>query len=248
MRRLTRIAAQMAGLMCLTLVKLDDRTGFRRWARLARLAAGEAGDPVTLAWVRAQEAYGYYYSGEINQAIDIARHAQSVVPGLPCVGAALAAALEARAHARLGRRDETETALRSAQTILAALDESAVAPSAFGYNEAQLRFHQGSAYTHLHNTESAWKAQRRALELTPENDYTDITLTHLDRSVCLAQDGDSLAAVSYAAQALGALSDAQRQGIIILRAREIVDSIPARQLALPPVREFKEMLHDTPEE
>jgi hypothetical protein len=39
MRRLTRVAAQMAGLMCLTLCKLDDRAGFRRWTRTARIAA-----------------------------------------------------------------------------------------------------------------------------------------------------------------------------------------------------------------
>ena len=34
MRRLTRVAAQMSGLMCLTLCKLDDRAGFRRWTRM----------------------------------------------------------------------------------------------------------------------------------------------------------------------------------------------------------------------
>ena len=44
LRRLTRTTAQMAGLMCLTLIKMDQRTAFRRWARTARLAAHEAGD------------------------------------------------------------------------------------------------------------------------------------------------------------------------------------------------------------
>lgn len=242
LRRLTRVTAQMAGLMCLALVKLDEPVAFRRWARTARVAASEAGDPETLAWVRAQEAYGYYYSGDLNEAIDIARHAQAIVPGLPCVGSALAAALEARAHASLGRLPETQHALRRAEAILAELDSSASVPSAFGYNEAQLRFHEGSAYTHLHDTKSAWEAQTRALELVPENDYTDRTLTQLDRAVCLAHDGDSSAAVTYAAQSLADLTDDQRQGIIVLRARQMLSAIPARQRSLPAVRDFQDLL------
>lgn len=53
LRRLTRVAAQLAGLVCLTLIELDDRTAFRRWARTARLAAAEIDDPATQAWVSA---------------------------------------------------------------------------------------------------------------------------------------------------------------------------------------------------
>lgn len=60
LRRLTRVAAQMAGLMCLTFCKLDDRAAFRRWANVARVAAAEAGDTTTRSWVLAQEAYGHY--------------------------------------------------------------------------------------------------------------------------------------------------------------------------------------------
>src|SRR6266567_8100353 len=93
-RRLTRVTAHMAGLMCLTLIKLDDRPAFRRWARTARIAAEEAGDPLTYSWVRAQEAYGYYYCGEPAEAISVARQAQDLADGVPCVGAVLAAALE----------------------------------------------------------------------------------------------------------------------------------------------------------
>jgi tetratricopeptide (TPR) repeat protein len=242
LRRLTRVTAQMAGLMCLTLVKLDERSAFRRWARTARIAAGEAGDPVTLAWVRAQEAYGHYYSGDLNEAIDVARHAQAIVRRLPCVGGALAAALEARAQASLGHDAETQEALRRAQAILSELEPSSIDASAFGYSEAQLRFHEGSAYTHLHDTASAWAAQSRALELAPDNDYTDRTLTYLDRAICLAHDGDGTTAVTYAAQALSDLTDDQRQGIISLRAREALEAIPPRQRTLPAVREFHDLL------
>jgi len=183
--------------MCLALVKLDERAAFRRWARTARVAADEAGDPATLAWVRAQEAYGHYYGDSLIEAIEVARHAQDVGKGIPCVGAALAAALEARAQARLGpeRRRESEEALRRAEAILLRLGAGSTSPSAFGYSEAQLRFHEGSAYTNLRDTPSAWAAQRRALELAPENDYTDRALIHLDRAICLAQDGNARTAI-----------------------------------------------------
>jgi hypothetical protein len=49
----TRTAAHVSGLMCLTLIKLDERAAFRDWARTARIAASEAGDPVTHSWLQA---------------------------------------------------------------------------------------------------------------------------------------------------------------------------------------------------
>lgn len=94
-RRLTRVSAQMSGLMCLVFCLLDDRRSFRKWARTASLAGNEAGDPETLSWVLAQEAYGHYYSGDVTEALDVAGHAGEVMH-VPCTGAALAAALEAR--------------------------------------------------------------------------------------------------------------------------------------------------------
>lgn len=144
----------MAGLMCLALVKLDEGAAFRRWARSARIAADEAGDPATLAWVRAQEAYGHYYGDSLVEAIEVARHAQEIGKGSPCVGAALAAALEARAQARLGpeRRKESQEALRRAESTLLKLDARFTGTSAFSYSEAQLRFHESSAYTNLRDT------------------------------------------------------------------------------------------------
>jgi hypothetical protein len=142
MRRLTRTAANMSGLMCLTLIKLDERTAFRGWARTARIAASEADDPVTHSWVLAQEAYGHYYSNDLTDAVDVARQAQVVVGARPCVGAVLAAALEARAHAALGRAVDTYAALHQAEAILSGLDSDDMTASAFGYNEAQLRARQ----------------------------------------------------------------------------------------------------------
>jgi len=243
-RRLTIVVAQMAGLMCLTLVKLDERVAFRRWARTARIAAEEAGDPRTFSWVRAQEAYGYYYSGDFAASIDIARHAQYAAKGIPCVGAALAAALEARGHACLSpvRHREVQESLSRAEMILSKLDPESITWSAFGYNEAQLQFHAGNAYTHLRNSRLAQPAQERALEIVPENDYTDRTLTNLDRAICLAYDGDPTGAASYAVTALTSLTSAQRQGIITARASEAYQALPPPQQAMSAAREIRELI------
>ncbi|HMC09361.1 MAG TPA: helix-turn-helix transcriptional regulator [Actinomycetota bacterium] len=241
LRRLTRVAAHMSGLMCLTLIKLDERKAFRGWARTARVAAAEADDPVTYSWVLAQEAYGHFYSDDFPEAVNVARHAKAVVPKRPGVGAVLAAALEARALAALGRAEASAT-LREAEAIFAALDNDAVTASAFGYNEAQLRFHEGNALTHLGDTKAALSAQDRALALLPAGDFMDRALTELDRAVCLARDGDASAAASGALDTLLRLSEQQRQGIISRRAEQLVAALPRQGQAPAPARELRDLL------
>jgi hypothetical protein len=247
LRRLTRITAQMAGLMCLTLIKMDQRTAFRRWARTARLAAHEAGDPLTHSWVRAQEAYGHYYSGDLAEAVQVAQHAQVLSDQIPSVGAVLAAALEARAQAALGHRQETRAALGYAETCLSHLDASVIGTSAFHYNEAQLRFHEGNAFTHLHDTSAAWRAQEMALGLCPASDYMDRAMTKLDRANCLVYDGDVTGAVAVMVEATTPLTDQQRQGIIAARVRETIAVLPVQHQALPAVRDLHDLLPPSPE-
>lgn len=242
LRRLTRITAQMAGLMCLTLIKMDERTAFRRWARTARLAAHEAGDPLTHSWVRAQEAYGHYYSGDLAEAIHVAQHAQALSGQIPSVGAVLAAALEARAQAALGHRQETHAALGYAETCLSHLDANAIGTSAFDYNEAQLRFHEGNAFTHLHDTSAAWRSQEMALGLCPANDYMDQAMTKLDRANCLVYDGDVTGAIAVIVEATTPLTDQQRQGIIAARVRDTIAALPAQHQALPAVQDLHDLL------
>jgi transcriptional regulator with XRE-family HTH domain len=247
LRRLTRTTAQMAGLMCLTLIKLDERTAFRRWARTARLAAHEAGDPLIHSWVRAQEAYGHYYSGDLAEAIQVAQHAQALSGPVPSVGAVLAAALEARAQAALGHRQETCAALGYAEACLSRLDASDIGTSAFNYNEAQLRFHEGNAFTHLHDTRAAWRAQETALDLCPASDYMDQTMTKLDRANCLVYDGDVTGAVDVMTEATTQLTDQQRQGIIAARVRETIAVLTPQHQALPVVRDLHDLLPPPPE-
>ncbi|WP_163513712.1 XRE family transcriptional regulator [Fodinicola acaciae] len=242
LRHLTRVTAQLSGLICLTLVKMDNRIAFRRWARTARHAASEAGDPLTTSWVLAQEAYGHYYSGDLIEALSVAEQAQVLAGKSAAVGAPLAAALEARVYGMMGRRAETQAALHRAEEGVSRLEGDALAASAFGYNESQLRFHEGNAYTHLRDSDSARVAQERALELCAPGDFTDWAITRLDRANCLVYDGDTAEAMSYATETFEQLSTSQREGIITLRGQEILTDVPAKDRLSAPVQQFKELL------
>src|SRR5439155_26180191 len=139
--------------------------------------------PTTYSWVLAQEAYGHFYSEDFPEAVRVARHAQTVAPRTPCVGAVLAAALEGRALGVLGRADETHAALREAERIREGLDDAIVAAPAFGFDEAQPRFHEGNALTHLADTKAPWRAQERALALGPAAASMDRPWTRPARGV-----------------------------------------------------------------
>ncbi|MDG4790160.1 XRE family transcriptional regulator [Micromonospora sp. WMMD1102] len=240
--RLTHVTARMAGLIFLTLIKLDQRGRARTWARTARIAADEAGDRSLRSWVRAQEAYVHYYSGDLREAVTVAAHARQLAGNRHCVGAALAAALQARAHAVFGQVRETRAALDFAEATLGKLDAQSAVASAFGYNEAQLRFHEGNAYTHLGDTAAAWHAQRTALTLCPAADYLDRALIHLDQAACLARKGDSREAIAVATEAMTALTEQQRTGMIATRGLQIIQLLPRPHRTLPAVAEFRTLL------
>ncbi|MPY31300.1 helix-turn-helix transcriptional regulator [Streptomyces adustus] len=224
-RRLTIAAAQMSGLMALTLLKLgDDRA--RSWWRTGRTAAAAADDRATLSWMYAQEAYQLYYGGDARGAVELAVRARHLAGALPCVGPALAAPLEARAHAQLGAHTAAADALTAAETALRRLPDESRAASAFGYSESQLRFHAGNAWTHLGDTTAAAAEHARALELYPTTDRMDIALVRLDQAMCTALDGDPGAAAALAAQTITALPPEHRSVLITYRARQVARRVP----------------------
>jgi tetratricopeptide (TPR) repeat protein len=235
--RLCRMAAHLAGMISLTLTKLGYHPAARRWARTAWLAAEESSDPEVGSWVRAQEAYAIFYGGANSFAvIEAAQLAQRPARRRPMVGAALAAALEARVHARDGDRRATEASIGAAEQFLAGLSAEQTGDSAFAYNESQLRYHQGNALTYLGDTDAAWKAQERALDLYPRADL-DRTYIKLDRSSALAEAGDLAGAATNATAALLELPKEHRSGLVLDRARVLhielsrLPGSPAAQLA-----------------
>nr|MDT0667184.1 XRE family transcriptional regulator [Micromonospora sp. DSM 115978] len=145
------------------------------------------------------------------------------------VGAVLAAALEARACAVLGQQAATNAALHRAETILAGLPVEDVIASAFGYNEAQLRFHEGNAVTHLHDRRRVWEATDRALALYPATDYMDRTLVQLDRADCLIHNGEVAEGAAQIVHALLELPTQRRDGLIVQRARGLAQDVAHHQ-------------------
>jgi hypothetical protein len=244
--RLALVAARMSGLVCLTLIKAGDRQAWRRWARTARHAAAEAGSAAALSWVIAQESYGWYYAGDMREAVTAATAAQKAA-GHAGVGAALAAALEMRAHAATGDRDAARTAHDAAEAALAGLSGDDLAVSAFGYNAAQLAFHAGSAWTTLRDAAAGLAATERALRLCAPGDYADWALARLDRAACLAIGGDATAALGYAAETLQALDIPRRQGIISDRGRELLALPPAAARSLPAARDVGGLINEATE-
>ncbi|WP_225850121.1 helix-turn-helix transcriptional regulator [Streptomyces sp. HPF1205] len=240
-RRLTTCLAQLAGLLALTLLKAGD-PGARDWWRTGRAAATAADDRATLSWIYAQEAYQHYYTGDIAGALELAGRSQYVAGGLPCVGPALAAPLEARAHAVLGRHDRAAAALTAGQTALDRLDPDHQIQSALGYTTAHWHFHAGDAWTHLADTARARDELHQAMELYPTADYTDRALIGLDLAACYSADGDPDAAATATGHIVMGLPPEQRSALIIYRAGQVADTVPegtARQelrrvLALPP--------------
>lgn len=244
-RHLLTAMAQMAGLTALILLRLGD-PGAATWWRAGRGAAAQAENRSVLAWMYAQEAYDAYYRGDMVHAVELATRAQQLAGGLPCVGDALAAPLEARAHAILGDRAATSDAVARAERALERLPEEERTASAFGYSESQLRFHIGNALTHLRETRQAREHQARALELYAASEMTDRTLIALDSAMCDAFDGNLDAAAGAATAAVTGLPRAHRSALILGRAGEVADRVPGSQqmavelrevLALPPGRE-----------
>jgi tetratricopeptide (TPR) repeat protein len=245
--RLALAGARMSGLVCLVLIRAGDRQAFRRWGRTARHAAIEAGDGTAQSWAMAQEAYGYYYAGDMPAAIACARGALAAAPH-PCVGGALAAALEMRAHAATGDAPAARRALDEAERIHASLSGPDVAASAFGYGESQLRFHAGDALTRLGDTTAARPVLEHALRLCAPGDYTDRSLVLLDLAACAAADGDWVTALASAARVLEDLDVARIQGIIAGRARELLAAVPPAARTLPAARDFRDLIDESAKE
>lgn len=239
-KRLMIAVARMSGLMALTLLKLGDERS-RAWWRTGRTAAARADDRATLSWMYAQEAYQLYYGGDLEGAVELAVRAQHLSGGLPCVGPALAAPLEARAHALLKRPEETAAALTAAEAALRRLPDAELIGSAFGYSEAQLAFHSGNAWTHLGATDRARDQQIRALELYPSSDHMDIALIRLDQAMCFALDGDPAAAAQHATTTLIDVPSWHRSQLIIYRARDVAARVPEAR-AVSEVRVLREVL------
>lgn len=240
--RLTRIMAQMAGLMTIPLNQLNQAAASRNWARTAKIFARQAGDAKIHAWVLVQQACTHYYSGNLAEAVYVAARAQHIANHAACPEVANAAAFEARAYASLGKVQETRAALERAERAIHRMESQASMPSAFSYEPARFHFHAGNAYTHLGETAAAASAHEQALASYPKHEYLDPALVALDRAECLVIDNEVESAADQIANVLHGVGAEQRNSMIDNRARHVLGRVPARAARLSAVRELREIV------
>ncbi len=102
-KRLHRVMAQLVGLIAIASNSVGQEG--QEWFYTARLAANETDDRTLRAWVLAYEAMtNLWYDRPVTKAVELSRMAQVVAGTTPSAAGALAAAMEARAQARLGHQ------------------------------------------------------------------------------------------------------------------------------------------------
>jgi hypothetical protein len=67
-------------------------------------------------------------------------------------------------------------------------------------------------------------------------------MTRLDRAQCLIRAGDVTSGLEYASETVTTITPAQRQGIIALRGREILKTLPDGEKKRPVARSLDELL------
>ena len=124
------------------LMKLGDTRQAHAWYGTARTASDDMGDVRLRALVRAQQAMLPYYYGDLAETVRLAREAQDAGRGAPSSPAALGAAAEARALARMGEHKAARAALAEAEQIFARMPTEGHDHLAFRFSERRLQFYR----------------------------------------------------------------------------------------------------------
>src|SRR6266542_1344292 len=154
---LYRIAALLAMLIADELMVLGDVGQSTAWHATARFAADQTNDIALQADARTFAALVPLYYGDANEAVELARRAQSIAATTTdCLTRAVAPAYEAVGLAQLGAIDASEAALSHARRQVAALDARYQAESVFGFPERRWRFYEGKVLSYLGRSEGNW--------------------------------------------------------------------------------------------
>lgn len=240
-RRLYRAMAQLAGLIAIEINDASEQREAYAWLHTARLAADEAGDRQLRAWISAKEATWYlWYDRPAQRSVDLAQAAQAIAGRAASTAGVLAAVVEARAQARLGRRPEALAALRRADAGFEHLAPADTEVTMLGIDVHRLHWNKGNALTTLGEIRAAMDAQRQACHLSS----VDRSLVALDRSTCLIRAGELDHGCTLAQQVLLSLDPASRSGLPLYRARQIVNLVHPGDRQRTSARELSEVIAD----
>ena len=240
-RRLYRVAAHLAGVLACALSDLCHYRDARRWFCTTRVAAERAGDRRLQAWALAQDASEMIFHGmSAGLALQQAQSAQALAGASPSPALALALSARARAHAQRGERAETLAALDCARENFGKLDGAAMSRDVYGYDEQHLLFYEGDALTMLGDWRKAAVTHEQALIKYSDGEPLEPAFILLNGAKCLAQQGDHTEAARQAGKALLELPHVYLNSVVVGRAAEVADMIPARARGQSDLREIVE--------
>jgi transcriptional regulator with XRE-family HTH domain/tetratricopeptide (TPR) repeat protein len=241
-RRLCRTAARLGAIAGLTLFNLGD-TPQARWAfRAAMEAAREAEDDVLAAWVLASNCIIPTYSDDPWGVLGLTRRGLGLAAGSSSAVVAKLAALEAKAHARLGNEAAASDALRQATRAMGSAPAEELRPGAFGFPPAKHLYYEGTSYVRLGASDRALASSTEALALyRPTRAYMDTAIVNIDLAVAQAQKGELDRACALVAGVLDLPSELRIRPMTA-RVREFLGGLGPAQSTAPAVRELRERL------
>ncbi|WP_214104999.1 helix-turn-helix transcriptional regulator [Acrocarpospora catenulata] len=236
-RRLLTAATMLALLTADALMKLGDTRQAHAWYGTARTASDDIGDLRLRALVRANQTMLPYYYGDLTETVRLAREARMLAGSAPSSPAALAAAAEARALARMGDRKAARIALAEAEQIFARMRGMSQDDLAFVFTEKRMSFYRTGTLLELGD-----ESQVQGLEMGNGFQTIDPALILLDQATHLARHGDHEEACRLAAQALSQVPAEHRTSIVVTRARALLADADPR---LPSVRHLNQVLSES---
>jgi Helix-turn-helix domain len=245
--RLHRVTARLAVLRGEGEVfglRLDAAEG---WYRHAADRATEVGDTGLALWSFARLAMMRSWTGAAPQAvIDVAAEAHHIGGATPGAAAAMIAAAEARAHARLGHRAEFMAKLRVAEGECDRASPGERVPSIFGVTDARRMLDTAAAWVLIGEPREAEREARQAISLYDPWHRTDLAVVRLHLASALADQGRADEACASAREALPArpAGPAGLSGLIAHAATELDHHLqPYRDM--PAVQEVRALITST---
>lgn len=240
-RRLLTATTMLALLTADALMKLGDTRQAHAWYGTARAASDDVGDLRLRALVRAQQTMLLYYYGDLNETVRLAREARMLAGSAPSSPAALAAAAEARALARMGDGKGARTALAEAEQIFARMRGTSQDDLAFVFTEKRMKFYKTGTLIELGDAQEV--QGNDAYPLDPPGFHTiDPALILLDQAAHLAKNGAREEACRVAAEAIGRVPTEHRTSILINRAVALLSGADPE---LPAVRHLRDVLSES---
>ncbi|MEV0973068.1 MULTISPECIES: helix-turn-helix domain-containing protein [Microtetraspora] len=237
-RRLLTATTMLALLSADALMKLGDTRQAHAWYGTARAASDDVGDLRLRALVRAQQTMLLYYYGDLNETVRLAREARMLAGSAPSSPAALAAAAEARALARMGNGKAARVALAEAEQIFARMRGLSQDDLAFVFTEKRMLFYRTGTLIELGDAQPM-----QAIDAFPPGFQTiDPALILLDQASHLARHGDQEEACRIAAEALTQVPAEHRTSIVVTRAKALLTDVDPRT---PAVRHLNRVLAES---